>query len=132
MQMHLPQLLYERLGNLFYAIAAADRGVRQKEETRLLEKIQSIWAPAESSSDAFGTDLAHYIFISFDFLHAQQADPETAFRQFEDFYRTHASAFSPQVKKNILRTAEAIAEAFSGINKCERAYLSRLEKLLNQ
>ncbi len=126
------QQLYERLGNLFYAIAAADHSVRKTEEESLKEKINSIWVPMENSTDQFGTDRAHYIFISFDYLHAENADPEASFKQFEDFYRHHSAIMDDDVKKRILQTAEAIADSFSRVNKTELVYLDRLRKLLDE
>jgi len=124
------QRLYQKLGSLFYAIADADKQVRKAEENRLAEKINEIWLPLATVKDEFGTDAAYYIFIVFDHLHAAGADANAAFNDFSDYYHEHAAAFDKEIKKKILQTADAIADAFSGKNRKELICLKRLRQLM--
>lgn len=124
------QRIYERLGFLFYAIAAADNVVTTAEVSRLKEMVGKLWGPAESSTDEFGTDAAQYISISFEYLMNEGVEADMAFEEFSNYYQDHRAAFSDDVKENIRATAHAIAEAFKGENSLESAYLEKLEDLL--
>ncbi len=122
--------MYEKLGSLFYAVANADAQVRRSEEKMLVEKINAIWLPHEDSTDEFGTDAAHYIFIVFDQLHADGAEAEGAFNDFSRYYAEQSTGFDESVKSKIMQTAEALADAFSGKNQAEKDYLKRLKKMM--
>ena len=122
--------LYENLGYLFYSIAAADKVVAQAEENTLKQTIDNIWLPVENSTDEFGTDASEYIYISFDYLHAEGVDAEFAFDKFKDYFETHSNGIDPSIRKKITLTAEAIADAYHGKNQQEQQMLTRLRKLL--
>ena len=124
------QKIYEKLGYLFYAIASADGGVADGELNRLREMIKKIWIPLEDSTDEFGTDAAHYIAISFEFLMDEGMDPNDAFSEFKDYYEEHSAAFSREIKENIANTTRAIAHAFKGRNRHEAGILRKVERLL--
>lgn len=124
------QKIYEKLGYLFYAIASADGAVADGELARLREMIKKIWIPLEDSTDEFGTDAAHYIAISFEFLMDEGMDANDAFAEFKDYYEEHSAAFSGEIKANIANTAKAIAHAFRGRNSHETGILRKVERLL--
>jgi hypothetical protein len=124
------QKIYEKLGYLFYALAAADNVVPAREADRLREMVKKIWLPIEHSKDEFGTDAAYYIDISFEFLLNEGMDAEEAFQEFENYYVDHSAAFSKGITEKINSTAQAVAQAFKGKNKKESAMLKRLNKLL--
>lgn len=124
------QRIYEKLGFLFYAIAAADNVVTPAEISRLEEMVKKIWVPIENTTDEFGTDAAQYISISFEYLMNEGVEADMAFEEFSNYYQDHSPAFSNGIKESIKMTAHAIAEAFKGENALEHAYLERLEKLL--
>ncbi len=123
------QKIYEQLGNLFFAIAMADKEVRPREVERLKELVSREWVPLESSTDEFGTDAAHYIYISFDYLSETFTTAQEAFEMFAGYYTIHKQVFSDKLKNKILYTAREIAEAFRGINKAELLYLEQLNVL---
>lgn len=123
------QRIYEKLGYLFYALAAADNVVPPREADRLREMVKKIWVPLENSTDEFGTDAAFYIDISFEYLLNEGIDAAEAFQEFENYYLEHSGAFSKGLHDKIKTTASAIAQAFRGKNKKESAMLQRLNHL---
>lgn len=124
------QRIYEKLGYLFYALAAADKQVKPKEADRLRELVKQVWLPVEDSTDEFGTDAGYYIDISFEYLLNEGSDPQEAFQEFEDYYSEHAGAFTKAILDRIKTSANVIAEAYHGRNKKESDMLKRLNKLL--
>ena len=124
------QRIYEKLGYLFYALAAADNVVPAREADKLRELVRKIWVPVEDSTDEFGTDAGYYIDISFEYLLNEGIDPDEAFREFEAYYSEHSAAFSPPIVQRIKISARAIAEAFHGKNKRESRMLKRLHEML--
>lgn len=124
------QRIYEHAGYLFYAIAAADGAVKDAEVAVFKDLVSKEWLPLEDSTDEFGTDSAHYIFMAFDTLLDRVAPPEEAFATFKDYFEEHHAAFSPSIRKKIRVTATAIAGAFAGKNKAESGYIAALGKLM--
>lgn len=54
---------------------------------------------------------------------------EDGFQSFEEFYKENKAEFTPVIINKILKTGKAIASAYYGKNKDERAVLERIEKL---
>lgn len=129
MEMNYPNI-YEKLGYLFYAIAASDHHVRKEEVEKLKLLVGREWLPLEDSIDKYGTDSAHYISIAFDYLLNERVPSDEAFNVFADYYQLHAGAFSKQLKRKITSTASAIAEAFAHKNKNEKQYIHKLQHLM--
>lgn len=124
------ETLYEKLGHLFYAIASSDKHVHPAEFERLKTLVSKEWLPLEDSTDTFGTDAAHYISIAFDYLSSEAVSSEEAFSVFSSFYEENTSRFTPPIKKKILSTAVAIADAFGTTNKKEKESLNTLKRLM--
>lgn len=124
------QKIYEKLGYLFYAIAAADGRVRQEEIDELRKTIQLCWLPLENSTDEFNTDASQYIFFSFDYLVVERMPPEEAYNIFEDYYKEHYRFFDDTIRHNLLSTAYSVSTVFREQNRNELDYLGRLEKLM--
>lgn len=124
------QRIYEKLGYLFYAVAAMDHHVAPGEADTLRDTVKKIWVPIEDSTDEYGTDAAYYIDISFEYLLNEGTDPEEAFQEFERYYSEHSAVFSKAIKDKIRATAKAITHAFKGRNKKESAALKRLAAVL--
>ncbi len=57
---------YQKLGKLFYAIAASDQVVRKVEHDKLKEIIKTEWLSVDDYEDDFHTDAAYQIEIVFD------------------------------------------------------------------
>ena len=95
--------LYENLGKLFYAIAAADK-VIHKEEIKTLERIvKEDWVKVDDYKDQFGTDDAFYIEIMFDWMQENSPPAYQAFYEFKEFKEDNEQLFT------ILSDAQTIA-----------------------
>ncbi|MBS1921074.1 MAG: hypothetical protein JST17_12555 [Bacteroidetes bacterium] len=51
---------YKELGNLFYAIASADKKTSSLEKKKLDEEVQYAWRHYDHSTDRFGSDRAFF------------------------------------------------------------------------
>ncbi|MDX1363197.1 hypothetical protein [Arenibacter latericius] len=123
---------YQCLGKLFYSIAMADKKVMPKEIASLRKDVKKYWLSPDHEVDEFGTDAAFQIEIVFDWLHEKEAEAEEYFKEFADFYETHASLFNPQTKKRIWKTADDIASSYAHKNKSELIFLNKLKLMLSQ
>ena len=122
--------LYENLGKLFYAIAAADKVVT-KEEIRVLDEMVALdWKEVEHSRDEFGTDMSFQIEVIFDWFRENDLSADYAFAKFRNYKREHEYLFDEELNHLIWRTANKIAGAFAPISRAEVTMLSRLRKIL--
>ncbi|MBX2971950.1 MAG: TerB family tellurite resistance protein [Flavobacteriales bacterium] len=124
--------IYTNLGFLFYSVAAGDGQVRAAEVATLKHLVKERWIPLESSRDEFGIDAAEYISMSFDYAHNNALDAGAAFDRFEGAYREHVKRFDPDLKKLVMNTAAAIADAFGHANKAELTSLMRIQQLFRE
>ncbi|MFO7721063.1 MAG: hypothetical protein R6W85_11545 [Gillisia sp.] len=124
------QKLYQNLGKLFYAIAAADKVVHEEEKKTLKNIVRSEWLDVDDFKDEYGTDAAYLIEIIFDWLDENQPSAFSAFNDFKDFKKDNEKFFTPGIKKLIWKTADQIAASFSGKNKSELIMLSQLKAIL--
>ncbi|TVZ27560.1 hypothetical protein JM83_2609 [Gillisia sp. Hel_I_86] len=125
-----PELIfYQKLGELFYAIAAVDKVVREQEYERLCELVISNWRKPENSKDEFGTNAAYQIEIVFEWFDHEQADAKECYESFKDYFEKHPKLFTKERKQLILKTANAIANEFAGKNKAELMILAKLKLL---
>lgn len=120
---------YQHLGYLFYAIAAADRNIRQQEIGQLKQIVKKEWVNLEDTTDEFGTDAAFQIEIVFDWLTEDYGDAQDCFNHFKFYYKEHEYLFNKSVKKLVLKTVHAIADSFAGSNKAEKGMIQQLEDL---
>ncbi len=128
-----PELIfYQKVGELFYAIAAADKVVKKEEYDRLCELVLSHWKNSEISRDIFGTNAAYQIEIIFQWFDHEQADAKECYEGFKDYFESHPKLFTKERKQLILETAHAIANSFAGKNKAELMTLAKLKLLLEE
>lgn len=127
---HTLSSFYQKLGYLFYAVAAADRQVVKEEVDALHAMVKEDWVSLESSTDEFGTDAAYQIEFAFDLIHDKDISADRAFQIFEDWYHEHAGLFDADVINRISHTMNRIATAFHGSNKSEMAMMFRIKALL--
>ena len=126
-----PQVLfYQKLGELFYSIAAADKVVQKSEYEALRTMVVSHWKDLDDYEDVFHTDAAFQIEIVFDWFDYEHLEADDCFNNFKEYKKEHEHLFTPERKKLIWLTADAIAHAFSGKNKSELIMLARLKMLL--
>jgi hypothetical protein len=119
---------YQNLGKLFYAMAASDGIVRPVEFERLKVFVKNQWLDIDDIEDTFGTDAAYQIEIVFDWLNDVGAlNAKSCYDDFITYKRAQTHLFTEAVKHLIIKTASAIAYAFSSINKAELIMLATLD-----
>ena len=128
--MQNPRQLYKELGNLFYAIAAADKKIRPEEKRAMHDEILYSWKHYDKSQDRFGSDRAFLIEFEFETLEDESVSAETAFRLFESFFRRHEQEIDSASRISIFNSARHIAESVRKINHDELQYLVRLKSLM--
>lgn len=127
-----PKLLfYQKMGELFYAIAAADSVVREAEYSTLKNLVTEEWKSLDCLEDIFQEDAAYQIEIVFDWFDYEELDATDCFDSFADYKRENPELFTEERKKLIWKTANSIAGAFSGKNKSELVMLAKLSKELS-
>lgn len=128
-----PQLLfYQKMGELFYAIAAADKVVREAEYNALKNIVSEKWKDLDDYEDPFHTDAAYQIEVVFDWFDYEELDANDCFDSFEDYKKENPKLFTEERKKLIWETANIIANAFAGKNKSELIMLAKLKKTLKE
>lgn len=122
---------YKELGNLFYAIAAADKIICEAERKKLDDEVQYCWKHFEKSKDRFGSDRAFLIEFEFETMEEMSETPANAFESFETYFKENEKEFDSHTKEQIFNSARHIAESMRKINQNELAYLMRLKDLLH-
>ena len=126
-----PQLLfYQKMGELFYAIAAADKVVRKAEYDILKNIVAEQWRNLDDYEEPCHTDAAYQIEVVFDWFDYEQLDANDCFESFADYKKENPRLFTKERKDLIWNTANAIASSFAGKNKSEVIMLSKLKMLL--
>lgn len=126
-----PELLfYQKMGELFYAIAAADKIVRKAEYNILKNIVSEQWKNLDDYEDPFHTDAAYQIEVVFDWFDYEQLDAKDCFESFADYKKEQPNLFTKERKDLIWRTANAIASSFADKNKSEVIMLAKLKMLL--
>ena len=124
---------YRNLGKLFYAIAAADRNVRDEEYNTLKDIVKAEWLSVDDIEDSFGTDTAYQIEIVFNWLRNEDDyNAQDCFDNFIVYKKKNEHLFTDMIKQLIMKTATAIASSFSGKNKSELIMLANLNIQLHQ
>lgn len=119
---------YQNLGMLFYAIAAADKQVREQEFDKLKELVTKQWLEVDIIEDAYHTDAAYQIEIIFDWLNKEESlNTKACFDAFINYKKDQPHLFTESIKKLISRTARAVAVSFAGVNKSELILLAKLD-----
>lgn len=128
--MHNSRRFYKELGNLFYAIAAADKHISEKEKKALDEEVQFAWKHYDHTTDRFGSDRAYLIEFEFETMEDNDETAESAYQSFESFFKEYEKEIDHPTRTRIFNSARHIAEGVRKINQDELAYLVRLKKLL--
>ncbi|MGI8600949.1 MAG: hypothetical protein ACR2KB_16965 [Chitinophagaceae bacterium] len=123
--------LYEAVGYLFHSIAFADKKITIPETNALTNAVKEKWVSIEKGRDAFGTDEAHYISITFDYLAESEMPVDESWEYFENYFNENKELFTPELKNLIYSTSHSIANATASISKSESDLLMHLKKLLN-
>lgn len=123
---------YQKLGYLFYSVAASDGHVAAEEKKMLHAMVLEDWVNLEESRDEFGTDNAYQVEVLFDFLVEKEFPGERAYEVFEHYFKNHLELFTPEVTDRIYHTAGRIAASFHSMNKKELNSITRLHLLMNR
>ena len=126
----IKNLFYQNLGKLFYAIAAADKVIREEEVKKLKQIVNTEWLNFGGVKDKSETDAMRQIKIIFEQLAAQKQNPNDSMAEFKTFKKTNENLFTNDVKQLIWKTATAITTSFSGRNKSELILLAELGIIL--
>ncbi len=122
-------LFYQNLGQLFYAIAAADKVVRKAEYDALRRIVLEHWKDFENGKDDYEEPIAYQMEIVFEWFDYESMDGQECFDSFCEYAKEHPRAFSKEKRILIVKTAEAIANSFAGKNKSELIMLTKLKML---
>lgn len=114
---------YSELGKLLYAVADVDKVITPEEKKALQEMVRNELVPAEKHTDEFGTSVAHYAEIEFDFLDEQIIDSRTALQSFLDYVDDHRRLLSEPMRKGCIQLAQRLAHAYEGRSKKEQELL---------
>lgn len=125
-------LFYQKLGELFYAIAAADSLVQEAEYKTLAKLVEEKWTQENDFTDSFGRDAAYQIAIVFEWFDYEQMDAEECFKNFTKYYKEHTHLFYGNRKTLIIGTAKTIANSFNATNKSELILITKLALLFDQ
>ena len=121
------EAFYQNMGKLFYAVAFADKRVRDEEFSKLQVCVLEYWLDYDDLLDVFGSDASYIIEAVFEGVEAFEEPAEDMFDAFVSYKREHPQLFTEKAKILITETASAIARSFSGMNKSELVMLGRLE-----
>lgn len=121
---------YKALGDLFYAIAAADKKIRVEEKEVLDKEIQFAWKHFDNSTDRFGSDRAFLAEFEFETLEEGMIPADEAYDAFRDYFVEYKNDIDQNIRQRIFNSARHIAEAIRKINTEELEYLVKLKALL--
>jgi len=123
-------VFYQKMGELFYAVAASDKVVRKQEYDALKNLVQREWSSLDDYKDEFQSDAVYQMEIVFEWFEYEQMNGQDCFDNFAQYYKENKNLFTPGKKQLIWKTVNAIANAFSGKNKSEVIMLSQLLLLM--
>ena len=86
--------MYQNLGRLFYAVAAADGIIRDEEIKALHKVVVNRWHDIDDEEDDFGMDAAFQIEIVFEWLNDQDISAEQCYKDFKFFKSQHYTSNS--------------------------------------
>ena len=125
-------VFYQKLGELFYAIAASDKIVRAKEYDALKNLVLKEWAALDDYKDEFNSEAVFQMEVVFEWFEYEQMDATDCFDNFRSYYKEQKPLFTTERKALIWKTANAIANAFAGKNKSELVMLTQLRILFQE
>lgn len=120
---------YQNTGKLFYAVAKADRMVRDEEFKALKTSVKKEWLMLDETEYVFGKDAAYQLETIFNWLLSKNFDAEQCYNDFVDYYKANNHLFNKKIRILILKTANTIASTFSGKNKSELIMLANINIL---
>lgn len=124
----LHQDVFEKLGNLFYAMAK-DQDILRLGFGELQMLMQKDWL-GNHETPVPVPESTHLIITTLDSLQAEGTSSEQAFSSFMEFYKAHMDLFSEKLKDEILNTANEIVRMFTTANRRQNNQIIKLKLLL--
>ena len=119
-------VLYQNLGKLYYAIAAADKTVDDKEFIALQNIIKQQYTEHENKETLS-------ILETFEWLRTDnEYSANKCYDNFVNYKRANEEIFSNKLRSQILQTASKITASFAGQNKSELIMLAKLDMELKR
>ena len=110
---------FKNIGNLFYAVAKADKSLTFEEYLKFSICLDNDWLH-------YGDENIALIKAQFNKLQNQEEKSEITFDAFIKFFKNNPELFKDDTKSLIIKTANEIAYAFAKINKSELKYVAKL------
>lgn len=126
----LKNQLHQNIGKLFYAVAMADKKIEEEEIATLKTDILQRWYNLESKPNGLVLDGHQEIITVFIQLQNTNAESDSCFMEFREFFNEHQNIFNTDLRKLIWDTAQAVASSFAKKNKSELILLAKLKMLL--
>lgn len=111
------QRLHTAIGQIAYAVAAADGKIQQEERQRFHDLVA-----AELRCKDYDFDISA---ILFQLLDRGKVDAETAYEWAMKEIRLNSHYLSPELKNTFLRTVEKVAKAFPPVTSAENKLIER-------
>jgi uncharacterized tellurite resistance protein B-like protein len=121
---------YKELGNLFYAVAAADKKIRPEERKIIHEEVLHAWKLYDENLDRFGSGKAFLIEYEFETMEDEHESAKNALDSFEQYFMENEISIDTDTRQKIFESVRHIAESVRKINSIELSYLLRIKKLL--
>ncbi len=122
--------LYSTLGKLFYGVACTDKRIHQEEVERFEQALKTYWSFTAISSNSLENEI---LLISLGFKEAAEnkLSGESCFESFKTYYTSNPNLFTGEIRENIFKIANSIANSVAGRNKAELIYLAKLILLMD-
>lgn len=124
-------MFYQKLGELFYAIAATCKIVSKAEYKILTQLVEEEWKIVNEKEDQFKTGATNQLSIVFKWFDYECMDAEDCFESFVGYFKKHNNFFIAKRKALIIKTINKIADSFRGVNKSELIMITKLQLLFN-
>lgn len=86
----------------------------------------------EETADEEDADQAFHTEFEFENLREQNADMQTTFNSFIEFIDENHTHFNKKMKKNLIKAAHEIAEAYEGIVPAEQEVIDMLQSKVDE
>ncbi len=122
--------LYSTLGKLFYGVACTDKRIHQEEVERFEQALKTYWSFTVISSNSLENEI---LLISLGFKEAAEnkLSGGSCFESFKTYYTSNPNLFTGEIRENIFKIANSIANSVAGRNKAELIYLAKLILLMD-
>lgn len=111
-EQQIPKDYYNKLGYLFYALATQKQPMNADNLELLKRTTQRVWAKHRAEMPAFQPSTADNVDTLYDWLNLNETPAEDCQREFDEFYKLHASEMTPQLLSLIQSTANEVAGIF--------------------